>query len=468
MKHVLPLLLVAFAICLAPAAAQSPQAASPQSRAEAYVAALSANDPGAFEALAQSAFTPAAAAARTPAQRADMLTHIHGDFGAMQITNLAVDGDHATVQVRGATGLAATIQLTFEGADYKISRASIQVNMGGNGPQQSSLPPAPLTGDMNSATMSAALDRWMAPIVEADNFAGVVLIAHNGQPLVTRAYGPASRAPITPANTNTIYNIASIGKRFTMTAIGRLIQEGRLTLDTTIGEVIPDYPNAESRSATVRQLITMQGGIADIFSPAREALPSAQFSSNHAYYQFVSSQPPHFAPGTNTEYCNGCYVVLGEMIERLSGRRFEDYIQHVVFTPAHMTHTGYFNTARLPANTARSYRRNAQGVYEQTSEGEGVSGCGAGGVYATAADLLAFDNALRDGRLLNAQWSAWVVGGDDSSGARNTAGYAVQGGGPGVSAEIDSDGAWAVIVLANVHRPVPFDVAAGIAHAVGL
>lgn len=441
-------------------------AATPVARVQGYIAALSSDDPQAFERFAQSAFVPALLAARTPAQRAEMRDRIRSDFGALEIEGLDITGANAVAEVHGATGLVGRFEFTFEGD--RIARAGVRVEMGGDGPPEARLPPPQISASMSRDAMDAALNNWMAPFVTADDFAGVIMIAHDGQPFVTRAYGAAVRAPNTPANTQTGYNIASIGKRFTKTAIARLIQDGRLSLDTTIGDIIPDYPNAEARGATVRQLIDMQGGIADIFSPEREALPPGQLSSNHAYYAFVSSLPQRFAPGSRNEYCNGCYVVLGEMIARITGERFEDYIQRVVLTPAAMTRTGYFNLDHLPANTALAYVRNPQSAYEAADEGRSYSGSGAGGVYSTAADLLAFDTALRSGRLLNPQWTAWVVGGDETADGRNVAALAVQGGSPGVRAELDSNGRWSVIVLANVHGPLPFDIAAALSRALGV
>lgn len=445
-----------------PAAAATTQ----EARVQGYIAALSSDDPQAFERFAQSAFVPALLAARTPAQRAEMRDRIHGDFGALDIANLDITGASAIAEVRGATGLVGRFEFTFEGD--RIARAGVRVEMGGNGAPESRLPPPQINASMSRDQMDAALNTWMTPFVAADDFSGVVMIARDGQPFVTRAYGSALRTPNTPANTQTAYNIASIGKRFTKTAIARLIQEGRLSLDTTIGDIIPDYPNVEARGATVRQLVDMQGGVADIFSPEREALAPGRLSSNHAYYEFVSSLPQRFAPGSQNEYCNGCYVVLGEMIARVTGETFESYIQRVVLTPAGMARTGYFNSNHLTANTAAAYMRNAEGQYEATNEGEGVSGSGAGGAYSTAADVLAFDNALRDHRLVNAQWTGWVLGGDDDANGRNVSALAVQGGGPGVAAELDSNGRWTVIVLANVHRPLPFDIAAALSQALGV
>ena len=212
---------------------------------------------------------------------------------------------------------------------------------------------------MNATQMGAALDGWIAPFVERDDFAGVVLIARDGRPFLSRAYGPADRERGRVATETTRYNIASIGKKFTQTAIARLIQEGRLTRASTIGELLPDYPNREAHSATIDQLVGMQGGVSDFFGDAFDALPKARFNSNHAYYGYVSRLPQRFAPGSQSEYCNGCYVVLGEIVERLSGTRFEDYIQRVVFAPAGMTRSGYFIAANLPADTAFPYMRSA-------------------------------------------------------------------------------------------------------------
>lgn len=461
-------LLIVFAMLVVsalPAAAQN----TIDARIEAYIAGLSSNDPQAFEGASQENLAPGLLASRTPAQRAEMYQRVHGDFGALEIMSVDVTGGgEATVIVRGATGMTGTFQFAFEGPEQKIARAGMRVEMGGNEREAPSIPPAPINAAMSRDEMDAALNGWITPLVAADDFSGVIMIARDGQPFVTRAYGPAVRAPNTPANTETAYNIASIGKRFTKTAVARLIQEGRLSLDTTIGDVIPDYPNAEARGATVRQLIDMQGGVADIFSPEREQAPRGQFANNHGHYQFVSSLPQRFAPGARNEYCNGCYVVLGEMIERITGEPFEAYIQRVVLTPAAMTRSGYFNTEHLPANTATAYIRNDQRTYEDATREEGLAGSGAGGVYSTAADLLKFDNALREGRLLDAQWSGWVLGGDETANGRNTAALAVQGGGRGIRAELDSNGAWSVIVLANVHGPLPFDVAAALARALGI
>ncbi|MEZ5994843.1 MAG: serine hydrolase domain-containing protein [Hyphomonadaceae bacterium] len=463
-----------FALVLAVAAAMvfgaitltrpaSAQSASPEVRIEAYIAGLSSGDASAFERAARENLTPQLFATRTPEQRAQVLARISGDFGRMEITNVTATNNEWRAAVRGSTGLSGTFVFAFEGAEQRISRVSAEVRLG-PGQDGPNVPPAPINSTMSADEMRAAVGAWIQPFVAQDDFAGAVLIARDGAPYVALAYGPLDRERHIAADTSTRYNIASIGKRFTQTAVARLIQEGRLSLATTIGDVIPDYPNTEGRPATVEQLINMQGGIGDIFSDQRESWGRSRLDSNHGYYEFVASLPQRFTPGAQTEYCNGCFVVLGEMIERISGMRFEDYVRSVVFEPAGMAHTAYDRTDRLPPNTAISYdRTNGPGsAYAAMTEREGVTGSGAGGLYSTTGDLLAFDNALRDGRLLNPQWTAWVLDGVVMDG-RNTSPLDIRGGGPGASAAYTSNGRWAVFVTANVQRPLPFQISEAIA-----
>ncbi|MEX1995048.1 MAG: serine hydrolase domain-containing protein, partial [Steroidobacteraceae bacterium] len=426
-------------------------------------------DAASFEAAARENLTAELYGSRTPAQRAQTIQRLSGDFGRMVITALTIEGARGRADVRGQTGLNGVLVFTFDGTpENRIANITVEVRPGG-GPAHAggpNVPTPPLRPDMSPSEMSAAIDSWIAPFVAHDDFAGVVLIARDGKPHAVRALGPADRARSLAADNDTTFNVASIGKRFTQTAIARLVQEGRIGLDSTIGQLLPDYPNAEAHGATIDQLIRMQGGIADIFAPERASIPRSRLASNHDYFNFVSSLPQRFAPGAKEEYCNGCYVVLGEIVERVSGMRFEDYIQRVVFAPAGMKRTGYFRTDRLPPNTAIAYQRaNGPGSpYVDATEQEGLAGSGAGGLYSTAGDLLAFDNALRDGRLLDAKQSGWVLGGSAMDG-RNTTPLAIQGGGPGVSAVLYSDGHWSVIVTSNVSRPLPFQIAAAIARA---
>jgi len=312
---------------------------------------------------------------------------------------------------------------------------------------------------MTDAEISAALDGFFASYAERGAFSGVALAARNGREIYVGAYGEADRAAHAPNTADTRFDLASIGKAFTHVAVLQLIQQGRLALETTIGDVIPDYPNAPARNATIGQLLTHRGGIADIFGPAFRDAPKDQFVSNAAYYAFVSQQPQLFAPGEREEYCNGCYIVLGEIIARVSGTTYEDYVRQHILAPAGMTRTDFLRRDRMPADGARPYGspRPDMPLMDVTSF-HGAAGNGAGGVFASARDLLAFDNAVREHRLLNAEQTARFLGGQPQEG-RATTRQGRAGGGPGANAILVGNGDWTLILLTN--RDPPFAESAG-------
>jgi CubicO group peptidase (beta-lactamase class C family) len=321
-------------------------------------------------------------------------------------------------------------------------------------PEAPPLTPPAITAQMPDAAIARGLDGWFGDLNRAGQFDGAVLVAHDGREILATAFGEADRANHHAADADTRYPLASIGKIFTAIAIAQLEQQGRLHATDTLGQLIPDYPNAASRGATVDQLLNMRGGIADIFGPAFRDAPKEQFTGNAHYYRFVSSQPEMFAPGEREEYCNGCYVVLGEIIARVSGLRYEDYIAQNILTPVGMTRSGFFRRDQLPDDTAIFYG-SPQGPgtpIVEVSQFHGLAGSAAGNIYSTTRDLLRLDNALREHRLLSAEYTAQVLHGQPETGrASKRIGFA--GGAPGVNTMLHGNGAWTLIVLANREPP---------------
>ena len=323
-----------------------------------------------------------------------------------------------------------------------------------DGPPRPQLPPLTLNAQMSDAEIGAALDPWLAGLQRDGVFNGALLVARDGRELYARAYGARDLATGAAIGPDERFPIASIGKAFTHVAIAQLIQQGRLAPETTIADVLPDYPSAVSRTATVEQLLTHRAGVADIFGPAFRALPKEQLTSNHAYYEFVSRQPPTFAPGAGQEYCNGCYVVLGEIIEAVSGQPYEAYVTEHVFAPAGMTRSAFLRHDQLPADAARfiGHPMGPGTPSQDVSRFHGVSGSAAGNAYSTLRDMLAFDNALREHRLLGPELTAQVLRSEPEAG-RATARIGFAGGGPGVNSLLLGNGAWTVIVLTNFEEP---------------
>ncbi|MCA8887056.1 MAG: beta-lactamase family protein [Hyphomonadaceae bacterium] len=323
-----------------------------------------------------------------------------------------------------------------------------------DGPPRPQLPPLALNAQMTNAEIGAALDPWLAGLQRDGVFNGALLVARDGREIYARAYGTRDMVTNSALSIDDRFPLASIGKAFTHVAIAQLIQAGRLTPETTIADVLPDYPNATTRTATVAQLLNHEAGVADIFGPAFRDMPKDRLTNNHSYYELVSRQPPTFAPGAGQEYCNGCYVVLGEMIERLTQRPYESYIADHVFAPAGMTRSAFLRYDQSPADAAHfTGRPMGPGTpLQDVSRFHGVAGSAAGNAYSTLRDLLAFDNALREHRLLGPDLTAQVLRGQPEA-DRATARIGFAGGSPGVNTLLFGNGAWTVVVLTNFDEP---------------
>ncbi|WP_395645065.1 serine hydrolase domain-containing protein [Terricaulis sp.] len=340
-------------------------------------------------------------------------------------------------------------------AGLTLAGASAQAQQMRDGPPEAPpLPALSINAQMSDAELGRALDAWVGGLNGEGRFDGAVLIARDGRQVYAGAFGLADRAANAANRIDTRFPLASIGKVFTAIAIARLEQEGRLRGSDTIAQYITDYPTALSRTATIDQLLNMQGGIADIFGPPFRDADKSEFTGNHAYYEFVAHREPMFAPGAGEEYCNGCYVVLGEIIARVSGMSYEDYVARNILAPTGMTSTGFYRAGALPANTARFYGtpRGPGTPVVDVGEFHGAAGSAAGNIYSTLGDLLLLDNALREHRLLNPQYTAQVLRGEPES-ARATRRIGFAGGAPGVNTMLHGNGAWTLIILANREPP---------------
>jgi D-alanyl-D-alanine carboxypeptidase len=443
-------IVVALAVC----GAQGPDPAI-KARIDGFVHALNAG-PDQFEAMAQESCASTFLARRTPAERRQFVERLRSEFGAITVSRTMGTPDGAmTLHVRGAAGLEGRIELQLEPvAPHRITRIAIEV--GDRGEERDAAPPPPINGSMSNAELSRALDAHVSALGAMDAFSGVVLVAKSGTPVFEKAWGLADRDRRTPNAATTRFNLGSINKIITKTAVAKLMSEGRLALTDTIATLLPDYPNVAARTATVSQLLEHRAGIANFFGAGFSEAPKSQLRSNADYYNYVAPMPLLFEPGARRQYCNGCYVVLGAIIERLSGMTYEDYVARHVFAPAGMTSAGSFRSDALPPDTARGYTRRGRAgdtSLVDSASMHGVAGSGAGGGYASARDLLAFDVALRSRRLLDAKMTAWMLGVESATSGRSGGGLGVAGGAPGVNAVLESSETWTVVVVGNFDPP---------------
>ena len=318
------------------------------------------------------------------------------------------------------------------------------------GPGAPQLPPPPITSDMPEAALAASLDTWMSGLSKQGLFSGAILVRRDSRDVWSNAYGLADRSAKVAPTVDTPFNFGSISKILTHTAVVQLVEAGKVSLDDTVGKWLPSYPQATSRTATITQLLDHRGGVADFFGPAFGQAPKSQFSSNRAYFDFVSRQPPLFAPGEREEYCNGCYAVLGEIIAAASGVSYESYVRDNILRRAGMAHTTFVP----PVAAARPYGQPRPDLdLQDVSDFHGSAASAAGGAFSTLHDLAAFNDALRDNRLTSAAGTAVVLRARAAESGRSTQRHGVAGGAPGVNAMLISNGSWTVITLANLDPP---------------
>jgi CubicO group peptidase (beta-lactamase class C family) len=283
-------------------------------------------------------------------------------------------------------------------------------------------------------------------LANAQQFSGVILVARNGAPLVERAYGMADREAGRPNNLETSFNLGSINKLFTGIAIRQLAAAAKLNIDSTLARAWPDYPNQDvARRVTIRQILEHRSGIQGNIFAAPAGKTRHDVVSLQDYFELFKEQPLQFDPGSRQQYSNAGYVVLGLLIEKLSGENYYEYVRRHIYEPAGMTQTGSWRVDRLPENTALGYTRGGQDAppdapLKRNTDFLPGKGSSAGGGYSTAHDLLRLVNALREHKIPNGP-EAGMIG--------------IAGGAPGLNAAVEGDlpGGYDVIVLANLDPP---------------
>jgi D-alanyl-D-alanine carboxypeptidase len=259
----------------------------------------------------------------------------------------------------------------------------------------------PRPAAVNDAVALARLDGFAQGLTLADRFSGVVLVAEGDKIVFERAYGAAEAVTGTPAKMLTQFNLASAGKMFTTVAVLQQIAAGRLHLDTRVGEVLKDYRNREfANKVTVRHLLTHTSGAGDIaLFGVENANNRSRAVSHSTMLAMHDERAPAFEPGTKQEYGNFAYVVLGRMVEVLSGESYEDYIQQHIFAPAAMKRAGFVDCVQDAQDLAVGYA-TIDGVQTRNCATQPARGFAAGGHMATAEDVFAFVRALREGVLI--------------------------------------------------------------------
>lgn len=306
-------------------------------------------------------------------------------------------------------------------------------------------------------------DATVKQYAEKDLFSGVVLVTENGKPVYEKAFGMLDREQNIPMKTDTKLKIGSIVKDFTAVLILQLAEQNKLDLDDPMGKYLDMFPAEISQKVTIRQLLRHEAGFGDYL---RDPLPRETMDSLTTVERIIDlfkNEPLLFEPGTDEQYSNSGYTVLGAIIERVTGKSYFDAVEQHILQPLGMNET-LFHWHKIAAQTTRPkwYMRSATGKIFPAEVDEWPSP--SGGAYATVGDLFKFEHSLlRDNRLLadqsknikavryGAEPGDWQQLLNDPQAVMGKA-----GGSPGNNSVVLSVPAkgYTIIVLANMDEPI--------------
>jgi CubicO group peptidase (beta-lactamase class C family) len=301
-----------------------------------------------------------------------------------------------------------------------------------------------------------------------DRFAGAVLLAKNGKVLYSGALGLADREKQIANTLDTRFRIGSMNKMFTAVSVLQLAQAGKIKLTDPLGKYITDYPNPDvAAKVTIHHLLTHTGGTGDIFGPEYNAR-RLELRALNDYVALYGKRAPAFEPGSRWAYSNYGMLLLGVVIERVSGQSYYDYVAEHIYKAAGMTMSGSEPESEAVPGRSVGYMRRPGAGWTPNTDTLPYRGTSAGGGYSTAGDLLKFADALTRHTLLNAEYTELLISGKVDTGQGRMYAYGFEdgrkdgvgavghgGGAPGMNGDlrIYPQSGYVVAVLSNLDPP---------------
>jgi len=324
---------------------------------------------------------------------------------------------------------------------------------------------------MSEKELIAALKIKLEQDAASDRFAGAVLLAKDGKPVFTGAYGLADREKKISNKLNTRFRIGSMNKMFTAVSILQLVQAGKIQLTDPLGKYLTDYPNKDVASkVTIHHLLTHTGGTGDFFGPQYNA-HRQELRALQDYVTLYGKRDLAFEPGSRWAYSNYGFLLLGLVIEKVSGVSYYDYVRDHVYKPAGMTSSDSLAEDEVVPDRSIGYTKMGE-THEHPNWSPNTDSLppratSAGGGYSTVEDLLRFANALAAHNLLNEHYTellstgkldtpggggmkyAYGFGDRTVDGVRS---FGHSGGAPGMNGDLEiyPQSGYVVAVLANM------------------
>ncbi len=257
-------------------------------------------------------------------------------------------------------------------------------------------PAAIFTHQANASAFDSDVAKQAARVLAAYEkhgmFDGAVLLATNGKVVFKNGYGVANRDRGIPNTTDTKFSIASLGKAITAHLVLTLVEEGRVSLESPIATYLPALNKRIADKVTVHHLLTHSSGLS--WWASDDTGYETRSYSLEELVKRAEGLNLHFEPGSHTRYSNSGYNLLAAIIERVTGKTFEDAMRERIFKPAGMRDTGFAWLNEVVARRATGYDRLSNGKYTPSAPNNQSYAIGAGGLYSTVEDMFRWNMYL--------------------------------------------------------------------------
>ena len=252
-----------------------------------------------------------------------------------------------------------------------------------------------------AASLTQQLDDYVKLYEQAGLFNGSVLVADQGRVVLQKGYGLADRTTGRPNTPDTKFRIGSLTKQFTAALVLQLVEQGQLQLDGRVGDYLPDYPSAAGRALTLHQLLSHTAGLPEYLAqPAFAAIATTPQSPTQLVSIFANL-PLDFTPGSQFHYSNSNYILLGAIIEKVTGQPYAQVFEERIARPARLRATAYVPTEPADSRRATGYQSTPAGLAPATPIHMSVP-YAAGAITSTVTDLYRWHEALLGTKVLSA------------------------------------------------------------------
>lgn len=245
--------------------------------------------------------------------------------------------------------------------------------------------------------IESKVDEYIEAHIKNGSFSGSILIAENEKVLLSKGYGIANIEHDVPNTPETKFRLGSVTKQFTAMAIMQLQEKGLLAVNDPLVKFIPDYPNGDK--ITIHNLLTHTSGIPNITDLSELQDIKTINSPVEKTIEIFKNKPLEFAPGEKYQYSNSGYILLGYIIEKVSGKSYEAYLKENIFDPLEMGDSGYDHHRTILKHRAAGYFPGKDGVVNAEYIDMSIPH-GGGGLYSTIEDMYRWDRALYTEKLV--------------------------------------------------------------------